>query len=313
MGSPKSSPKLENDSPSSGLKGKKGRPSTPHPNPTGKTFNFPSGSGSTEDSTPENSGKENIFNFDGVIESDHRAEVPNESCIGISLATVMSTFLGPSACKSPAPTTPLSTRFSRFRNTFQKTLSCADSKSSRSNRPNTPNSVNSACIDDRMVSNDRHVSFEGFERERSLMQRATSWSTQESGHDSPSSEQKGNVQFHYPPITSVRLRPRTASSDIKQLFFAPEELDEIEDDRSATRAADDIETLAVGAENWNTVPTCSSILTASYDDQSGLLVAGEGENNVMFDRVGSPRTNNSSNDRRFVRGVQIMLREKSTG
>lgn len=249
--------------------------------------------------------------------------------MGISLATVMNTFRGPPSTNS-VPTSPLSVhdedgnifyRFRRFRSAVQQTLTCASTRSYQSNAVN-----NSSHLDD------RHVSFEfdgcdTFERDRSLMQRAASWGTRESGVDAPSldkgsSESNQQVQFHYPPITSVRLRPRTESDEIKQLFFAPEELDEIEDDRSDTRAADDVETLAVGANDWGAVPTStSSIVTASdYDDQesrSGLMLAGESASNVMFNHsleATSPKKKESSSGgRRFVRGVQIMLREKSTG
>ncbi len=158
------------------------------------------------------------------------------------------------------------------------------------------------------------------------MQRAASWGTLEETIDSSSLNERRNppanrnVQFHYPPITSVRVRPRTKSDDIKHLYFAPEELDEIEDDRSDTKAADDIETLAVGGDNWSVRTSGSSIFTASldHDDQDsagGLLLGGAGASNVMFDR--SPRNKRDSGgadgDKRIVRGVQIMLREKSTG
>lgn len=243
--------------------------------------------------------------------------------MGISLATVMNTFRGPSSTAS-LPTSPLSIhedngnifyRFNKFRTAVQKTLTCQTNKNCQSN----PSDI-SGCY------YDRNVSFEQcstFDRDQSLMHRAASWGTLETdiahsiGRKPTGTPSNHKVQFHYPPITSVRLRPRTEEDDIKQLFFAPEELDEIEDDRSDTKAADDIETLAVGeANDWSAVPTCtSSIVTASdYDDQdsrSGLMMAAVGaSNNVMFDKEGSPRRRES---RRLVRGVQIMLREKSTG
>lgn len=264
--------------------------------------------------------------------NNHPINAPSESCIGISLATVMNTFRGPLSTTSAAanPTSPSShcreedgsvfNPFHKVRTAIQKSLGCSTGKTYRS--------TNS-------VVDDWHTSFEcdtfdhTCDRERSLMRRAASWGTQETSLGTlPSMDQRistsntnnRNVQFHYPPITSVRLRPRTHSDDIKQLFFAPEELDEIEDDRSDTRAADDIETLAVGADDWGCVPTTtSSIVTASdYDDQdsrSGLMLTGDGASNVMFDRSFSPRRRRDpgTGDKRFVRGVQIMLREKSTG
>ena len=169
-----------------------------------------------------------------------------------------------------------------------------------------------------------HITADMYEREeqdRSLMQRASSWGTLEETIESSSLNERRNpptnrnVKFHYPPITSVRVRPRTKSDDIKELFFAPEELDEIEDDRSDTKAADDIETLAVGGDNWSVPTSGSSIFTADEDDQDSeggkLLGGAAGASNVMFDR--SPRNKRlSAGDKRIVRGVQIMLREKST-
>eukprot|EP00585_Thalassiosira_rotula_P019632 CAMPEP_0196217604 /NCGR_PEP_ID=MMETSP0912-20130531/34783_1 /TAXON_ID=49265 /ORGANISM="Thalassiosira rotula, Strain GSO102" /LENGTH=254 /DNA_ID=CAMNT_0041495071 /DNA_START=49 /DNA_END=813 /DNA_ORIENTATION=- len=252
------------------------------------------------------------FDFASVEESE-QADTTPEGCIGITLAAVMNTFRGPSSINTGLPSSPsfineedgtILRKLSRFRSTIQNTFNCAERRTCR------PSSCQS--IDDRLTWDDQHLSFEEVEHAKSLMQRAASWGTQETENDSRSDERKSNVQFHYPPITSVRVRPRTGSDEIKQLFFAPEELDEIEDDRSDTRAADDIETLAVGSENWNTVRSSSSIITASdYDDQDtrhGLFLAG-GASNLMFDPMASPR----KRDKRYVRGVQIMLREKSTG
>jgi len=116
-----------------------------------------------------------------------------------------------------------------------------------------------------------------------LMQRATSYNTNGTEPTVDSSTKQNDthqmkVQFHHPLITSVRLRPKTRSEDVEKLYFAPEELDEIEFDRDETRHTDDIETMAVGSR--------------SYDEQGS----------VGRDRGGM----------RKHRGVQILLREKST-
>ena len=186
--------------------------------------------------------------------------------------------------------------------------------------------------------------------ERSLIERAASWRTQETScddEDASSSSRDGPgggrrrgrrdpaVRFHYPPITSVRLRPRTASGDVPRLFFAPEELDEIEDDRDDTRAADDVETLAVLAAapppgaggrawgGWTAAPglsaTCSSSDVEIQDSRSGMLLARDGACHVPCEGAASPRQprareegDGGGGNRRYVRGVQIMLREKST-
>ena len=174
-----------------------------------------------------------------------------------------------------------------------------------------------------------------FERDKSLMARAASWGTMETENaDSQSSTKENHVQFHYPPITSVRLRPRTESYEINQLFFAAEELDEIEDDRLCTRATDDVETLAVGDVQDSTC-TSSNASTFDFDENEsdsprcGRMTAGSGYSNVMLDQDikhgRSPRTapssprkkerresSSSGSGKRLIRGVQIMLREKST-
>ena len=174
-----------------------------------------------------------------------------------------------------------------------------------------------------------------FERDKSLMARAASWGTMETENaDSQSSTKENHVQFHYPPITSVRLRPRTESDEINQLFFAAEELDEIEDDRLCTRATDDVETLAVGDVQDSTC-TSSNASTFDFDENEsdsprcGRMTAGSGYSNVMLDQDikhgRSPRTapssprkkerresSSSGSGKRLIRGVQIMLREKST-
>lgn len=247
------------------------------------------------------------FNF-AYVESDHRNEPPRESCIGISLTTVMNSFRSP--LHSSHPASPSSIReedrsmFRRFRSAVQRHLSCTS--------------------DNIRHHDDRHVSFEGFEgdpmdRDGSLMQRMASYGTVETQlsssydmrDDYSASKDRRNVQFHYPPITSVKLRPRTRTNDIDELYFQPEELDQMEDDRSDTKAADDIETLAVGTENWGAVPTAisSSSTLSDFDDgdsRSDMMLAG-----IEFGP--SPRAAKQlSSEKRIVRGVQIMLREKST-
>lgn len=279
---------------------KKRRPPTPH-HPTGLVggpFDFdcssprsPSPKSATPKSTtPRSIQSDLVFDHadaDGD-ERDQREDVSSGGgCIGISLETVLNAFRG-------------------------LKLRTLTQKAHPTNHCHPPSSPMSPAY----LQDHRHVYF-SFEGDKSLMQRAASWGTQETEHDLNSLEKRSHVQFHYPPITSVRLRPRTESSDIKQLFFAPEELDEIEEDRWETRLADDIETLAVGADHLHTVPISSSMATASYDEQDstkGMHLAGDEQSSVMFDKVGSPRKRISGMDnKRLVHGVQIMLREKSTG
>ena len=236
--------------------------------------------------------------------------------MGISMAHVMNTIRsGAASLPSSLPTSPLSIaddddnsifyRFHKFRSTVQKKLNCA------TKRQGTCDSDGG--IDERIVSFD-NLSLET--REKTLMQRAASYATQETEAIGVSSSTDSNhVQFHYPPITSVRLRPRTRSDEIEQLFFAPEELDEIEDDRSDTKAADDIETLAVGeADDLNgailSVPaSMSSMISESHDDLDSAHTNDQATGVTSQSR----RRNSGNGERRFIRGVQIMLREKSTG
>lgn len=316
----------------------KGRPSTPYP-------------------TGESSFSGRAFNFDSD-HSDYHASQPVKGCIGMSLAEILNTFHSPSS----RPTSPLSVHeddgsfypspffpesFNKFRKMVQKTIS---------NKLKSLSCPSNSNLSMRPVNGDRRAdisllsdsgTFEGeMDKGDCLLQRATSWNTLETlptnenangdlnylnnDNDPNQGKEKGvkcshskHVQFQYPPITSIRLRPRTQSNEINQLFFATKELEQIEDDRLDTKVADDVETLVVGASNeWNSMATCtSSTVTASVDenDPSKLLFIGDGASNVMFDsspraKVRSPINNSCcKGSKRFVQGVQIMLREKSLG
>lgn len=281
------------------------RPSTPHPHRhVGMIVDLDAvrEGGSTPTRHPDRA-----FNF-AYVESDHRANAPQGSggCIGISMATVINAFRGGPLSSVSHPASPTFVHeendnsynpFVRLRQAVQKSLGYAACKIRH--------------------NDDCHVSFEvdPFEREKSLMQRLASYGTQETVDSIPNNERNAagttsskNVQFHYPPITSVKLRPRTRSEDINELFFSPEEIDEIEDDRSDTRASDDVETLAIVTEDWNAVPTCTSSDVTDDDDEdsrSGMLLPGAGPLETRRSRV-------CAAERKIVKGVQIMLREKST-
>jgi hypothetical protein len=292
--------------------GEKRRPSTPYP--SSKVFDF--------DDSPESPTIRRQFlrALDAAASggSDFSSKSSPGVCIGISLATVISTFRDPSL-KNPQSPTPKSDcnckgdnflqRLNRLRSTVQRTLTCASN------------------IDGLTGSDDFHVRYDydesyDTERDKSLMARAASWGTLETEIVDSTSKDNHQVQFQYPPVTSVRLRPRTESDEINLLFFAPEELDEIEDDRFDTRATDDVETLAVGEIRSST--TSSAASTFDYDDQdssSALMIAGSGYSKVVRSpkqatsprQSVSPRKNErSSGGKRLIRGVQIMLREKST-
>lgn len=267
--------------------------------------------------TPKHSGESFDFDPTSPRTSDMAFDFENVetgSCMGMSFASVISTFRNRSSAISP-PTTPhsydkLFHSLNLFRSTVQKTLMCATSESYL---PNSP-TYSGGC----------HVAYDydAFGQDRSLTHRAVSWGTHETAtasNDLSLPSVHHQVKFHNPPVTSVRLRSRTRTKDIDQLFFSPEELDEIKDDRNDTMMTDDIETLAVGeVHDWCDLmsgTSSSSVFSASdcddQDSRSGLMLAETVASNVMFDRTGSPRKRDIPGQRKLVRGVQIMLREKS--
>lgn len=63
------------------------------------------------------------------------------------------------------------------------------------------------------------------------------------------------VSFDYPPITSIRQRPRTTSRERKTLFFSEDELDEMDEDRSTL--VDDVEVTVI--ENISAAPAQSQL------------------------------------------------------
>ena len=150
------------------------------------------------------------------------------------------------------------------------------------------------------------------------------------------------VRFDYPPISSLRECPRHNPDDLPDLFFTEEELDEIEADRSSAVYADDIEIVAVAS-----VKSSDSYLMGDSPAQSGscdwINDKAGGENSSPSlpqklprkPRSSSPHpnrpakgswsggssnsggigitTSSSREDPRLIRGVQIYLRERSTG
>ena len=193
-------------------------------------------------------------------------------CIGISMAAVLNAIgsspLSPGGEGEDSSKSP----FQRLKSVVQKTL-------------NSPcrgqHKVYTHMSHDYDYDDDRELVYD---KDDDLMQRATSYNTNGTEPTVDSSTKQNyisqvvKVQFHHPLITSVRLRLKTRSEDLEKLYFAPEELDEIECDRDETRHTDDIETMAV--EN------------RSYDKQGCI--------------------GRDMKEERKHRGVQILLREKST-
>eukprot|EP00804_Cyclotella_cryptica_P030807 CCRYP_015064-RA/>CCRYP_015064-RA protein AED:0.14 eAED:0.14 QI:27/1/1/1/0/0/2/355/331 len=264
-------------------------------------------------STPHPSDTANNFQFDGIdsipVDGQLGEEMPLNGCIVISLSTVLNTLRGGMSLQNNEDRG----FFPSFKAMVQKTLkplNCAECEKSPRHLGHvaTPVSLNSCLpVDDALEEHD-------------LMNRLQSWRTLESLSEIRSKvgvtpRVSKQVQFQYPPITSVRLRPRTESDEIDQLFFAPDELDEIEADRSDTKAADDIETLCVIADpsdDIDSMPGVTESLENCPSDEinsSSLSCIGQ--------RVSaSTSPSNSSREKKrkgIVRGVQILLREKSIG
>lgn len=81
--------------------------------------------------------------------------------------------------------------------------------------------------------------------------RNSNQSKTEEAAKSPSPKQKTrSVNFHPLLITKTHHRPMTEDHDIGNLFFTESEMEELEDDRNATKFADDVEVLAEG-ESWD--------------------------------------------------------------
>ncbi len=154
------------------------------------------------------------------------------------------------------------------------------------------------------------------------------------------------VKFDYPPIKSLRQYTRPDPEDLPNLFFTEQELDQIEDDRYSTMSTDDIEIVAVASKE--TSPRNNN---KNDDDDDALDARAKKKKDDGQDyepgfkpvkgRSGTPNRRRSgqgaaakntkspsttereeaageddgdrSSPRRLVKGVQIYLRERSTG
>ena len=148
------------------------------------------------------------------------------------------------------------------------------------------------------------------------------------------------VKFDYPPISSLRQYTRPDPEDLPNLFFTEDELDQIEDDRYSTMSTDDIEIVAVASRE----PDQGEGEEAGEDDDAldakASAKSKEGGMKSVKGRSGTPTRRRSSggesgskkntdeegeeanedadeskrsSPRRLVKGVQIYLRERSTG
>lgn len=143
------------------------------------------------------------------------------------------------------------------------------------------------------------------------------------------------VRFDYPPISSLRECPRHDPNDLPDLFFTEEELDEIEADRSSAVYADDIEIVAVASgkssDSYSLGNTPEQSRSGdSHDNKAGSNPATSPKlsrkprsssphprrpakgtwSEPPSDTIGK---SSSREDPRLIKGVQIYLRERSTG
>ena len=147
------------------------------------------------------------------------------------------------------------------------------------------------------------------------------------------------VRFDYPPISSLRECPRHDPNDLPDLFFTEEELDEIEADRSSAVYADDIEIVAVASAKSSDSYSLTNTPEQSGSGDSHDKKAGESATPTTPPKLSrKPRSSSphprrpakgtwserpsdsasiskssSREDPRLIRGVQIYLRERSTG
>jgi hypothetical protein len=155
------------------------------------------------------------------------------------------------------------------------------------------------------------------------------------------------VQFDYPPIKSLRQCPRPDPEDLPALYFTEGELDQIEDDRYSTMSTDDIEIVVVADKNKTAKKGskfknyksprsrrgAGATFADSPVDASLSPSAGAGReppetgykeaktrpstpyrrSQIDDDDPDFSPSDPKSPNNRLVKGVQIYLRERSTG
>lgn len=155
------------------------------------------------------------------------------------------------------------------------------------------------------------------------------------------------VKFDYPPIKSLRQCPRPDPQDLPALFFTEHELDQIEEDRYSTMSTDDIEIVAVSSKLDESKPAKSRFknykspkaktgTNTTFDSPQadhGATTGREqpeigwkqtrGRSSTPHRRrndddeedadIPTHQSKSPSNNGRLVKGVQIYLRERSTG
>ena len=163
------------------------------------------------------------------------------------------------------------------------------------------------------------------QKENTLNQLSDQLTTKESAKPPTTKKKIRSVNFQCPVITKTHHLPMTEEQDMKILFFTEQEMEEIKDDRNATKFTDDVEVLAEG-QDWDEASLQSSHSGSNLSIEEGYVVENilspRSESikalSILSERNSNPRRkkkhDNNAQDTdkpKIVQGVQIMLREKS--
>ena len=152
--------------------------------------------------SPSPNNKVDLDEVNGQIDELREDSTIHDGCMGISLDTVLNTLKGDGPRGPQVSALDVDQRgfFPSVRAMVQKTLSPI-----KWSDGGTPRAQTDDCT---------------LEDDYDLMNRLPSWKTIDprTPKRSPGRSTK-QVQFQYPPITSIRLRPRTESDEIDQLYL----------------------------------------------------------------------------------------------
>ena len=175
--------------------------------------------------------------------------------------------------------------------------------------------------------------------ERQQINRLSSWNTLESATIFTVANERREidpkrsraVKFEWPPVSAVREISRYDESDIHDLFFTEEEMDQMTADRISTTVADDVELIAMDddAERDDISPrTTTQRLPSTPTKQRRFLNyiptprrrSQRKKNYFVFDeepedsvsQIGSS-IQDQEKTKRLIQSVQICVRERSIG
>lgn len=182
-----------------------------------------------------------------------------------------------------------------------------------------------------LASNEDDTTVDTIQAEKNQIRRLGSWNTintsesystgdhqrgtytdDENRKQAPNESQpKRKVKFEYPPVNSLRTYPRPDPESLPNLYFTEEELDQIEGDREAMKSTDDIEIIAVTTKKSSTSLGQSDTSNGNQDKKH--FSKGRWNQDDNEEKKDEDSTTSKKKDKRLVKGVQIFLRERSTG